>query len=151
MFGRVRASPVSSSEPLDSERLSCKIIKHDSLSIYESTLLKLKQGGSRCNPSIYSKDSARTDAFCIVAIDDAPEESVTAGASRISTDSRPESSSSVQSTASSPSSSNEGPNTNMSILHFFSKHKSVMMTHTRNLIDNQRPAEEKIDSFMISS
>ncbi|KAL6563460.1 hypothetical protein OROGR_002419 [Orobanche gracilis] len=127
MFDRVRAAPVRSSEPLESERLSCKIIKQDALSIYESTLLKLKQG-SRCNPT--------TAAFRIVAIDDEPEESVTAGGGRISTDSLPEStSSSVQSTAS--SSSNEGPNMNMSILHFFSKHKSAMMTHTRNSIDRQ--------------
>ncbi|GMI72213.1 hypothetical protein HRI_000890600 [Hibiscus trionum] len=46
MFGRVRASP--SPSPLDSfETPPSKIIKDDSLSIYETTLMKLKLGSQR--------------------------------------------------------------------------------------------------------
>ncbi|XWS60316.1 hypothetical protein CRYUN_Cryun07bG0025500 [Craigia yunnanensis] len=46
MFGRVRASP--SPSPLDSlETPPSKIIKDDSLSIYEATLMKLKLGSQR--------------------------------------------------------------------------------------------------------
>ncbi|XP_057806844.1 uncharacterized protein LOC131021599 [Salvia miltiorrhiza] len=134
MFGRVRLAPVNSLEPLESERSSCKIIKHDSLSIYESTLLKLKQG-SRSNPSFNPEDYARTDAFCIMAIDSA-EEAVSASAGCSSTESLPKSSSSDQSTAS----SNAEATTNMSILHFFSKHKST--THTRNSSDTESMAIE---------
>ncbi|XP_042012980.1 uncharacterized protein LOC121761396 [Salvia splendens] len=114
MFGRVRPAPISSLEPLESQRSSIKIIKHDSLSIYESTLLKLKQG-SRCNPICDPEDNSRNDAVCIMAID-SPEEAVSAGAGCSSTESLPMSSSSDQSTAF----SNEAAKTNMSILHFFS-------------------------------
>ncbi|EOY22395.1 Uncharacterized protein TCM_014572 [Theobroma cacao] len=47
MLGRVRASP--SPSPLDSlETPPSKIIKDDSLSIYEATLMKLKLGSQRC-------------------------------------------------------------------------------------------------------
>ncbi|KAH6828279.1 hypothetical protein C2S53_017844 [Perilla frutescens var. hirtella] len=126
MFGRVRASPATSLELLESERSHCKIIKHDSLSIYESTLLKLKQG-SQCNPK---EDSFTTDDICIMAID-SPEEGMTAGAGCSSTESLPESSSSIQSTAY----SNEEAKMNMSILHFFSKQKSA--TRTENSIDTE--------------
>ncbi|XVF49697.1 hypothetical protein PTKIN_Ptkin04bG0034100 [Pterospermum kingtungense] len=46
MFGRVRASP--SPSPLDGlETPPSKIIKDDSLSIYEATLMKLKLGSQR--------------------------------------------------------------------------------------------------------
>ncbi|EYU23155.1 hypothetical protein MIMGU_mgv1a020033mg, partial [Erythranthe guttata] len=70
MFGRVRASPISSLELLEMERPPSKIIKHDSLSIYESTLLKLKQG-SHCNPRYNPEDS------CTMATD-SPGEGITA-------------------------------------------------------------------------
>ncbi|KAK4749647.1 hypothetical protein SAY87_027096 [Trapa incisa] len=44
MFGRVR---ISSTSPDDLERSTAKLLKHDSLSIYESTLLKLRVGSQR--------------------------------------------------------------------------------------------------------
>ncbi|GAB4860508.1 hypothetical protein Ancab_035667 [Ancistrocladus abbreviatus] len=47
MFGSIRASPF---ECLELERPLSKIVKHDSLSIYEATLMKLKQG-SKCSLS----------------------------------------------------------------------------------------------------
>ncbi|KAL1540861.1 hypothetical protein AAHA92_25152 [Salvia divinorum] len=134
MFGRVRPAPISSLEPLESQRSSIKIIKHDSLSIYESTLLKLKQG-SRCNPICDPEDYSRKDAICIMAID-SPEEAVSAGAGCSSTESLPKASSSDQSTVF----SNEVAKTNMSILHFFSKHKST--THTRSSSDTESMATE---------
>ncbi|KNA09468.1 hypothetical protein SOVF_153180 [Spinacia oleracea] len=46
MFGRIR-SPPSTVELLELERLPSKLFKDDSLSIYESTLAKLKQGSQR--------------------------------------------------------------------------------------------------------
>lgn len=106
--------------------------------VVESTLLKLKQG-SRCNLSCNPEDYARTDASCIMAID-LPEEAVSAGAGCSSTESLPKSSSSDQSTGS----SNEEAKMNMSILHFFSKHKSL--THTRSSSDTELMAIESADS-----
>ncbi|XP_031372994.1 uncharacterized protein LOC116188030 [Punica granatum] len=46
MFGRVRAP---SSSPDELERHTAKLLKHDSLSIYESTLLKLRIGCQHAN------------------------------------------------------------------------------------------------------
>ncbi|XVF11605.1 hypothetical protein REPUB_Repub08aG0041500 [Reevesia pubescens] len=57
MFGRVRASP--SSSPLDSlETPPSKIIKDDSLSIYEATLMKLKLGSRHpISPPVVTEDA----------------------------------------------------------------------------------------------
>lgn len=46
MLGKIRPSP-SPAECLELERLPSKLFKDDSLSIYESTLVKLKQGSQR--------------------------------------------------------------------------------------------------------
>ncbi|KAL8140852.1 hypothetical protein V2J09_006873 [Rumex salicifolius] len=46
MFGRVRASPLPV-EFLELERLPSKMLKDDSLSVYEATILKLKQGSRK--------------------------------------------------------------------------------------------------------
>ncbi|KAI3435301.1 uncharacterized protein J3R85_006226 [Psidium guajava] len=48
MLGRVRAP---SSSPDSLERSTTKLLKHDSLSIYETTLLKLKQGSQQIQGS----------------------------------------------------------------------------------------------------
>ncbi|KAF7833948.1 uncharacterized protein G2W53_008807 [Senna tora] len=53
MFGRIRASP-SSSDTLEGS--PSKILKHDSFSIYEATLMKLKMGAQR-DLSAFSKES----------------------------------------------------------------------------------------------
>ncbi|KAL7099223.1 hypothetical protein ACP275_09G069700 [Erythranthe tilingii] len=122
MFGRVRASPISSLELLEMERPPSKIIKHDSLSIYESTLLKLKQG-SHCNPRYNPEDS------CTMATD-SPEEGITAAADCTSSDSiSGDSSVSFQSTV---CSSNEKRSKNMSIHYLFSKYKSSQDAHNNS-------------------
>lgn len=102
--------------------------------VVESTLLKLKQG-SRCNQICDTEDCSRKDAVCNMVID-SPEEAVSAGAGCSSTEPLPMSSSSDQSTAF----SNEAGKTNMSILHFFSKHKST--THTRCPSDTESMATD---------
>ncbi|KAK6148131.1 hypothetical protein DH2020_019043 [Rehmannia glutinosa] len=127
MLGRVRASPISSLELLELERPSPKIIKHDSLSIYESTLLKLKQG-SHCNPSCNPEDSGKMDAYCTMAVDLPEEKTMTADADCSSTDSFPNSTSTFQSTGS----SKEPGSRNMSIIYFFSKFKSSQHAHNLN-------------------
>ncbi|XP_048138715.1 uncharacterized protein LOC115749473 isoform X2 [Rhodamnia argentea] len=48
MLGRVRAP---SSSPDSLERSTTKLLKHDSLSVYEATLLKLKQGSQQIQGS----------------------------------------------------------------------------------------------------
>ncbi|GMQ09853.1 hypothetical protein CsSME_00053093 [Camellia sinensis var. sinensis] len=58
MLGRVR--PPSSSSL---ERPPSKIIKDDSLSIYEATLVKLRPG-SRCNPVSPSDQAMKIDVSC---------------------------------------------------------------------------------------
>ncbi|KAL8042554.1 hypothetical protein ABFS82_09G062200 [Erythranthe guttata] len=123
MFGRVRASPISSLELLEMERPPSKIIKHDSLSIYESTLLKLKQG-SHCNPRYNPEDS------CTMATDSPGEGITAADADCTSSDSiSGDSSVSFQSTL---CSSNEKGSKNMSILYLFSKYKSTQHSHNSN-------------------
>ncbi|PIN12391.1 hypothetical protein CDL12_14996 [Handroanthus impetiginosus] len=124
MLGRVRASP-SSLELLEMERPPSKIIKHDSLSIYESTLLKLKQG-SHCNSRSSPECSAQVDAYCAMATE-SPEEAMT-DADCSSTDSFPDSSSSFQSTGS----SKEQDSKNVSILYLFSKYKSSKHAQNSN-------------------
>ncbi|VFQ97873.1 unnamed protein product [Cuscuta campestris] len=47
MLGRVRRPSISSLEQLEMERQPPKLIKTDSLSVYETTLLKLKEGSRR--------------------------------------------------------------------------------------------------------
>ncbi|XP_034673573.1 uncharacterized protein LOC117904875 [Vitis riparia] len=64
MLGRVRPLSSSSSSSLDSlERPSPKIIKHDSLSIYEATIMKLKLASQRDISSIQEEAmTIETDA-----------------------------------------------------------------------------------------
>ncbi|KAK4436889.1 hypothetical protein Salat_0022800 [Sesamum alatum] len=135
MLGRVRASPMGSLELLEMERPNSKIIKHDSLSIYESTLMKLKQG-SHCNPRCNPEDSARADPYSTIMTTSSPEEAVTSDADCCSTDSFPNSTPCFQST---------GPlkaqgNRNMSILYYFSKYKSS--PHAQSSNDKEEMAIE---------
>ncbi|KAL8456808.1 hypothetical protein ACS0TY_034882 [Phlomoides rotata] len=109
MLGRVRASSISSLELLEMERPPSKITKHDSLSIYESTLLKLKQG-SHCNPTNNPEEPSSANASCIMSID-SPEEAMTTDADF---------------------SSKEQSSKNMSILHFFSKCKNSQHANNSN-------------------
>lgn len=53
MLGRIRVLPSSPSEIFEAEERSppAKIVKQDSLSIYEATLLKLKEGSQRSHSS----------------------------------------------------------------------------------------------------
>ncbi|XP_071710217.1 uncharacterized protein [Rutidosis leptorrhynchoides] len=60
MLGRVRASSLSSLQVLEMERTPSKLLKDDSLSIYEKTLLKLQQG-SRRDLSLIPDESVKTD------------------------------------------------------------------------------------------
>ncbi|GER31988.1 two-component response regulator-like PRR73 [Striga asiatica] len=127
MLGRVRASTMCSLELLEMERPPPKITKHDSLSIYESTLLKLKQG-SHCNPSCSTEDSATidNDTHCIMTTDLPNEAAITTDA-----DCSSNSSSVFQST----DSSREQGSKNRSILYFFSKCKSSQ--HARDLNEKE--------------
>ncbi|XP_051115906.1 uncharacterized protein LOC127241059 [Andrographis paniculata] len=116
MLGKVRASSMSSLEQLEMERPPSKVVKHDSLSIYESTLLKLKQG-SRCNPSCNQEDPAAMDTCSITG---SPETVKLSNASCSSAESCTTPSPSFQSTES----SEESHSQNKSILYFFSKYKN---------------------------
>ncbi|KAI5678365.1 hypothetical protein M9H77_09315 [Catharanthus roseus] len=60
MLGRVRRPSISSLEQLELERPPLKIIKDDPLSIYESTLRKLKEGSQRCK-SLPPEEATTTD------------------------------------------------------------------------------------------
>ncbi|KAF8005855.1 hypothetical protein BT93_K0209 [Corymbia citriodora subsp. variegata] len=66
MLGRVRAP---SSSPDSLERSTAKLLKHDSLSIYEATLLKLKQGsqqfqGSQTSEVVQPHDYSAGSSNC---------------------------------------------------------------------------------------
>ncbi|KAK8488952.1 hypothetical protein V6N13_060928 [Hibiscus sabdariffa] len=71
MFGRVRASP-----SLDSFETPSKIIKDDSLSIYEITLIKLKLGSQRhlmkCNLMLNRWLSIQIVLLVVTTMDDIP-------------------------------------------------------------------------------
>ncbi|XP_051125524.1 uncharacterized protein LOC127247625 [Andrographis paniculata] len=112
MLGKVRASSMSSLEQLEMERPPSKAVKHDTLSIYESTLLKLKQG-SRCN----QEDPAAMDTCAITG---SPETVMLSNASCSSADSCTTPSPSFQSTES----SKESQSQNKSILYFFTKYNN---------------------------
>ncbi|KAK2648073.1 hypothetical protein Ddye_015562 [Dipteronia dyeriana] len=65
MFGRVRAAS-STLDTLELERAPSKLIKDDSLSIYEATLLKLKLGSQR-NLDPPSEMAMGTESGCASA------------------------------------------------------------------------------------
>nr|GLL17552.1 uncharacterized protein LOC109190506 [Ipomoea trifida] len=67
MLGRVRRSSISSLEQLELERQSPKLMKSDSLSIYETTLLKLKEG-SRRDISTCLEDSKGEEASSAIDV-----------------------------------------------------------------------------------
>ncbi|CAK8562919.1 unnamed protein product [Lathyrus sativus] len=64
MFGRIRASP-SSLDSLEGSPPS-KILKDDSFSIYEATLMKLKLGAKRDKPPIQTKEKEFTNDFTVI-------------------------------------------------------------------------------------
>ncbi|CAL5198147.1 unnamed protein product [Lathyrus oleraceus] len=64
MFGRIRASP-SSLDSLEGFPPS-KILKDDSFSIYEATLMKLKLGAKRDKPLIQTNDKEFTNEFPVI-------------------------------------------------------------------------------------
>ncbi|XP_031119243.1 uncharacterized protein LOC116022612 [Ipomoea triloba] len=68
MLGRVRRSSISSLEQLELERQSPKLMKSDYLSIYETTLLKLKEG-SRRDISTCLEDSKGDEASSAIDVD----------------------------------------------------------------------------------
>ncbi|KAL2539607.1 hypothetical protein Adt_00585 [Abeliophyllum distichum] len=110
MLGRVRPSSIGSLGLLELERPNSKLIKDDSLSIYETTLLKLKRGSLR-NPSLAPENSTGTDENCTMASD------LTEPLIRSSTDSLPISSS-CESTG-----TDQGTKS-LSILYLFSRYKN---------------------------
>ncbi|XP_058763412.1 uncharacterized protein LOC131636831 [Vicia villosa] len=61
MFGRIRASP-SSLDSLEGSPPS-KILKDDSFSIYEATLMKLKLGAKRDKPPMKTEEKEFTNDF----------------------------------------------------------------------------------------
>ncbi|KAI3765939.1 hypothetical protein L2E82_15986 [Cichorium intybus] len=106
MLGRVRACSLSSLEVLEMERTPSKLLKDDSLSIYEKTLLKLQQGSQR-DLSLIPEESMNTDTSPSMATILPDEASVVVNAS----------------TASS-SSLKEEPHGNLSVLYMFSRYKT---------------------------
>ncbi|CAN1129942.1 hypothetical protein LINPERPRIM_LOCUS12951 [Linum perenne] len=67
MFGRLRPPP-SSPDSLELERSHSKLFKDDCLSVYEATLMKLKQGSQlattySCHPPIEDKMESETDCI----------------------------------------------------------------------------------------
>ncbi|KAL2459582.1 uncharacterized protein Fot_54831 [Forsythia ovata] len=116
MLGRVRPSSIGSLGLLELERPNSKLIKDDCLSIYETTLLKLKRG-SLCNPSLAPENSTGTDENCTMESDLTEQEAMPINADRSSTDSLPISSS-CESTG-----TDQGTKS-LSILYLFSRYKN---------------------------
>ncbi|KAH9621719.1 hypothetical protein KSS87_007589 [Heliosperma pusillum] len=69
MFGRIRSSPSLSSSSMvewfEQERPPSKLLKDDSLSIFEATLMKLKQGSRHCLSSEHDSSAVSHDSMDI--------------------------------------------------------------------------------------
>ncbi|KAF3665133.1 putative GDP-mannose transporter GONST3-like isoform X1, partial [Capsicum annuum] len=72
MLGRVRRSTISSLEELELERPSSKFIKADSLSVYETTLLKLREGSRR--DTSFPAESLVDGNICCITSGGSPKE-----------------------------------------------------------------------------
>ncbi|XP_076901959.1 uncharacterized protein LOC143556557 [Bidens hawaiensis] len=121
MLGRVRTCSLSSLEVLEMERTpSFKLLKDDSLSIYEKTLLKLQQGSQLSLPSI-SEESTKTSTSPSMSIVQSNEASMTVNAAEHCA-----STGSFSSLGDSQSLiiSKEESCGNLSVLHMFSKYKA---------------------------
>ncbi|CAI9113045.1 OLC1v1013572C1 [Oldenlandia corymbosa var. corymbosa] len=116
LLGRVRRPSIASLEALEMERSSPKIIKDDHLSVYESTLMKLKEGSQRCQ-TLNQTDAMSTDVSCVTATDST--ESSSAGC--LSTGSF----NFVGEETNSGSSPSEQRNKTPSVLYLFSRYKSL--------------------------
>ncbi|MCD7464346.1 hypothetical protein HAX54_052548 [Datura stramonium] len=114
MLGRVRRSTISSLEQLELERPSSKLIKADSLSVYETTLMKLREG-SRRDTSI-PEESLVDGNICCVTSGGSPKEE----ASINSSSEHLEDASSCQPTGS----SRETKKGNFSLAYMFSRYRS---------------------------
>ncbi|XP_049359512.1 uncharacterized protein LOC125824192 [Solanum verrucosum] len=117
MLGRVRRSTISSLEQLELERPSSKIIKADSLSIYETTLLKLREGSRR--DTSFPAESSIDGNICRITSGGSPREE----SSITDTDSSREyleDTSSCQPTGS----LKETKKSNFSLAYMFSRYKS---------------------------
>ncbi|KAL9999555.1 hypothetical protein Hdeb2414_s0016g00483491 [Helianthus debilis subsp. tardiflorus] len=66
MLGRMRTCSLSSLEVLEMERTPSKLLKDDSLSIYEKTLLKLQQG-SQLDLSSVPEEATNTSTSPLVS------------------------------------------------------------------------------------
>ncbi|KAM7483420.1 hypothetical protein LguiB_008003 [Lonicera macranthoides] len=149
MLGRVRVSPSNSLEELELERLPSKILKDDSLSIYEHTLMKLKQGSqnalsSPIEDAMNTSKSYTTHGHGVSPNDEAmmPEADC---------------SSSSMTTTTSPSSSNcqsvdtlsEHHKRNVSVRYMFSRYKSSR--HALNSPNEESSVIEDGSSFSSAS
>ncbi|KAJ0709261.1 hypothetical protein HanRHA438_Chr09g0423741 [Helianthus annuus] len=67
MLGRMRTCSLSSLEVLEMERTPSKLLKDDSLSIYEKTLLKLQQGSQLDLSSIPEEAATNTSTSPLVS------------------------------------------------------------------------------------
>ncbi|KAK9049463.1 hypothetical protein SSX86_030966 [Deinandra increscens subsp. villosa] len=122
MLGRVRACSLSSLEVLEMERTPSKLLKDDSLSIYERTLLKLQQGSQlnlssnpeeSSNPSTSPSMSTITSNEASVAVHAADYASTGSGSFSGSENSQ------------SMIISKEEPRGNLSVLYMFSRYKAL--------------------------
>ncbi|CDP15033.1 unnamed protein product [Coffea canephora] len=116
MLGRIRRASISSLELLEmEERPSPKLIKDDPLSIYESTLMKLREGSLRCQ-SLPPAEPSCLDVSCSTASDPP----ATIGDDCSSTDLSPLSNADQHI----PRGSTTRRAKNLSVLFLFSKYKS---------------------------
>ncbi|XP_060204437.1 uncharacterized protein LOC132632492 [Lycium barbarum] len=117
MLGRVRRCTINSLEQLELERPSSKLIKADSLSVYETTLMKLREGSRR--DTSFPTESSVDGSICCITSGGSPKEE----ASITDTDS---SSEYLEDTTSCPptGSSRETKKSNLSLAYMFSRYRS---------------------------
>ncbi|KAD4889062.1 hypothetical protein R6Q59_034049 [Mikania micrantha] len=115
MLGRVRACSLSSLEVLEMERTPSKLLKDDSLSIYEKTLLKLQQG-SQHNLNSIPDESTNLSTSSSMSTVTTNEASMTENAADCASTSLGNNQSTII--------SKDEPRGNLSIFYMFSRYKA---------------------------
>ncbi|KAK1433892.1 hypothetical protein QVD17_10810 [Tagetes erecta] len=137
MLGRVRACSLSSLEVLEMERTPSKLLKDDSLSIYEKTLLKLQQG-SQLDLSSIPEESTNTSSSASVSTVTSNEVSTTVNATDNASTGVFSSSGSSQSMIV-PKEESRG---NLSVLDMFSRYKASRSDKITSTDDSAMEIEE---------
>ncbi|CAN4087939.1 unnamed protein product [Withania somnifera] len=122
MLGRVRRSTISSLEQLELERPSskAKLIKADSLSVYETTLMKLREGSRR--DTSFPEESLVDGSTCCITSGGSPKEEASINSS----------SEHLEDTSNCLPTGSRETKSNISLVYMFSRYRSSQCAGGKN-------------------